>query len=206
MRIIIRRMRKTNLANILFPQTRKDILAATYGQPDRWWYISELAEYLNTTPSSLQRELKSLSQGGILKKKRDGNRVYFSAEDKSSIFNPLKELINLTVGIIPDTKNAFLPLAEKIECAFIFGSVASETEDSQSDVDLMFIGSIGLAALASVLKDLEKQFRREFNAKCYGAEEFKEKVVKKNHFLTKVLEKEKIFIIGGENDLKRLIK
>ncbi len=203
---MLREMSKSNLANILFPQTRKDILAATYSQPERWWYISELAEYLDTVPSSLQRELKSLSQGGILKRKKDGNRVYFCAENESPIFEPLKELIKLTAGLIPNTREAFTPWVKAINCAFIFGSVASETEDSQSDVDLMIIGSVGLSELAANLKNLERKFDREFNAKCYKAKEFKEKIKQGNHFLTKVLEEEKIFIVGGESDLKRLIK
>jgi hypothetical protein len=36
------------------------LLAATLNQPEKWWYLSELAQLLKTTPSSLQRELKAL--------------------------------------------------------------------------------------------------------------------------------------------------
>ncbi|MGI8466876.1 MAG: hypothetical protein ACR2N3_00295 [Pyrinomonadaceae bacterium] len=59
-------MRKSNPINALFPKVRQRILAATYGQPERWWFLSELAAFIGVTPSSLQREVKSLTSSGIL--------------------------------------------------------------------------------------------------------------------------------------------
>src|SRR5258707_15836580 len=61
----LRDMRKIRMIDALFPRTRRDILASTYGQPERWFYLSELAEQLKTSPSSLQRELKSLVSSSV---------------------------------------------------------------------------------------------------------------------------------------------
>lgn len=55
-----------------------------------------------------------------------------------------------------------------------------------------------------MLRELEKRFNREFNVSCYKAAEFRDKVKKENHFLTEVLKNEKIFILGGENELDKL--
>ena len=46
----------------LFPTVRQGVLAATLTRPEKWWYLSELAEFLHTRPSSLQRELSSLGR------------------------------------------------------------------------------------------------------------------------------------------------
>jgi DNA-binding MarR family transcriptional regulator len=73
-------MRKKNPIDALFPKIRQNILAAAYGQPEKWWFMSELAAFIQTTPSSLQRELASLVESGILRQKRDGNRLYVQAE------------------------------------------------------------------------------------------------------------------------------
>lgn len=197
-------MRESNLANVLFPKTRQGILAATYGQPERWWYLSELAALMQTSPSSLQRELESLANAGILRKKRDGNRIYFQAEQISPIFDSLYELVNRTLGIVPALSEAISPFANKIVCAFVYGSLARAREHALSDVDLLIVGSVGLAELAPVLRELEKKFNREFNVSCYKSVEFKDKVKKENHFLTEVLKNEKIFILGGENELDKL--
>jgi len=197
-------MRKPNLSNTLFSKTRNGVLAATFGQPERWWYLSELADWLDTSPSSLQRELKALSSTGILKTRRDGNRIYFQAEADSPIFNPLRELVAQTLGVIPALKESLIQFAAQTEFVFIYGSMARGEEKSTSDVDLLIIGSIGLAELAPTLRRLEKKFKREFNATCFAPEEFKEKARCGNHFLTTVLKDEKIFISGDADDLDRL--
>ena len=80
----------------LFPTLRGELLAATLTRPDKWWYLSELAGYLQTTPSSLQRELKALVAGGILQQRRDGTRTYFKAETRSPLFPELRGLIEKT--------------------------------------------------------------------------------------------------------------
>lgn len=99
-------MRKMNPINALFPKIRQNILAATYTQPERWWFMSELASFINTTPSSLQRELNALIESGILRSRRDGNRLYFQAETGSPIFAPLQDLIIQTLGITENLKES----------------------------------------------------------------------------------------------------
>ena len=76
----LRDMRKPPALAALFPTVRGDVLAATLTQPDKWWYLSELAQFLQTTPSSLQRELKALVDGGILQTRREGTRAYFKTD------------------------------------------------------------------------------------------------------------------------------
>jgi predicted nucleotidyltransferase len=197
-------MRKKNPADALFPKIRQNILAATYFQPKKWWFMSELAAFIKTAPSSLQRELDSLTSSGILRSRRDGNRLYFQAETDSPIFASLSELITQTVGVTEKLKESLSPLSENICCAFIHGSVARGEEHALSDVDLMIIGSVGLANVSPVLRELERRFNREINATCYSAEEFKKKIRSENHFLMSVLKKEKIFLIGDKNELEQL--
>src|SRR5437764_6537469 len=197
-------MRRINPINALFPRVRQRILAATYGQPERWWFLSELAFFIASRPSSLQQELKSLSTSGLLRTKRDGNRIYFKAETDSPVFEPLRKLIEQTLGITEDLRESLLPLADKIAIAFIFGSVARAEEHTLSDVDLMIVGETGLSDLSSVMRSLEKTFGREINATCYSASEFARKVRDGNHFLISVLEGQKTFLIGGPDELDKL--
>src|SRR5271168_4798512 len=77
MRNNIRNMRNSSVLTALFPHVRQGVLAATLTQPSKWWYLSELADRLGTTPSSLQRELSSLVASGILTHRREGTRAYF---------------------------------------------------------------------------------------------------------------------------------
>ena len=95
-------MRKSRTAlRALFPTVRGEILAATLTQPDKWWYLSELAQFLRTTPSSLQRDLKALVDGGILEQRREGTRVYFKADTRSPLFADLHGFVEKTAGLLP---------------------------------------------------------------------------------------------------------
>lgn len=197
-------MRKNRPIDALFPKTRREILAATFGQPERWWYLSELAEHLETTPSSLQRELKYLASSGTLRKRRDGKRTYFQAESELPIFDELHSIFTKTLGLTDALKNTLAKFGDQIHCAFIYGSVARREEHALSDVDVMVIGSVGLSDLSSPLRSLEKRFKREFNVKCYSLEEFRKKVKEHNHFVLNVLEKEKLFLQGDEDELESI--
>lgn len=55
-------MRNVNALDALFPKTRQGILAATLVQPEKVWYVSELARRMGVPSSSLQRELQELTR------------------------------------------------------------------------------------------------------------------------------------------------
>lgn len=195
-------MRKNGPAlDSLFPSVRQGVLAATLGRPEKWWYLSELAEFLHTRPSSLQRELSSLEQSGILQRRKDGRRTYFKAEARSPIFRELRSIFEKTVGLIPSLRVALAPFADKIACAFVYGSIARREEHATSDVDLMVIGTVGLGDLAPSLRKAEKRLGREVNVTNYSVDEFRKKVAAGDHFLTRVLKGSLQFVKGEQRDL-----
>lgn len=197
-------MRNSTL-DALFPTIRQEVLTSTLLQPERWWYLSELARFLRTTPSSLQRELSSLVQAGILKTQVEGRRVYFRAERRSPIFNDLSSLLEKTSGVAATLREALAPHTDNIKSAFLYGSVARGEERATSDVDLMLIGSIRLAELAPDLRRAETRLGREINVGLYSVPEFRAKIKHDDHFLTSVISGRVLFIKGGRRDLGRLI-
>jgi predicted nucleotidyltransferase len=201
----LRTVRKSVMLDALFPQVRQGVLAATLLQHNKWWYLSELAQFLKTTPSSLQRELSRLVEAGILMLRRDGRRTYFKAETRSPIFQELRQLLNKTAGVVPLLQQALLPFGDRIICSFIYGSVARNTERALSDVDLMVVGNAGLADLAPVLRKSEKLIAREISVISYSPGEFRKRVAEGDHFLSTVLKEKLQFIKGDRSELDKLI-
>ena len=201
MRNNLRIMRNSATLEALFPKTRERVLAATMTQPEKWWFLSELAEYLGTSPSSLQRELSALVDTGILEQRRDGNRAYFRAQRRSPIYRELRSIFEKTAGIIPTIQTAVARFGDKILCSFVYGSVAREQEHATSDIDLMVIGIIDLAELTPALRKAERALGRELNATVYSVDEFRDRVKKNDHFLTAVLKRPKQFVKGSEREL-----
>ena len=138
-RIMIRMLRTSSLMDALVSRTKQQVLSATLSQPERRWYLLELARHLGVRPSSLQRELKLLAAAGILKRDQNGNRVYFQADAACPIFAELAQILAKTVGIVDVLREILEPLRDRITVAFVYGSVAASSERSTSDIDFMVI-------------------------------------------------------------------
>ena len=125
-------MRTTRAIDALFPRTRQGVLAATLLRPDRWWYLSDLARHLRVPPSSLQRELAALTAAGILRRRRDGNRVYFQPNPECPLFAELQGMLLKTAGLVDVLREALRPLSASIDWAFVYGSIANSQERASS--------------------------------------------------------------------------
>lgn len=184
---------------------RQQILSAALTQPEKWWYLSELAEYVGTRPSSLQRELASLTGAGVLQRRREGTRTYYRAEQRLPVFQELRSLFERSTGILPTLAAVLKPWNDRTALSFIYGSIARGAEHAVSDIDLMIIGEVGLAQLAPALRRAEKRLGREINATVYSRREFAAKAANGDHFLQTVIKKPKQFIKGTPRELERIV-
>jgi predicted nucleotidyltransferase len=181
-------MRNTRSLDALFPKTRQGILGALLGQPRKAWYASELARRMSVPSSSLQRELLDLT-------------AYYQANADSPLFSDLRGLMLKTAGLVDVLADALKPLAAKLRVVFVYGSVASGREQSDSDIDLMVVGSVLPAELALPLRRAREVLGREINPTVYTRAEFVKKRAGKDHFLARVLDKPKLFVIGSKDEL-----
>jgi predicted nucleotidyltransferase len=188
-------MRNSTL-EVLLPAVRRDVLAATLMHPDRWWYLSDLAVHVKRTPSSLQREVAQLAKAGILDTRQESNRTYYRPNADCPILPELTGLIAKTVGVADVVRRAISPLAKKIEWAFIFGSLARGQEGAESDIDLLVIGDITLAAMAKQIKAAEKRLSRPINPSVYPRREIEAKLRTGQHFICTVVAGKKLFLLG----------
>ncbi len=196
-------MRKSNPLDPLLTRPVQSVLAATLMQPDRWWYLSDLARFLDRTPSSLQGALAGLVKAGILHRKQEGNRVYYQADRRCPYFAELSGIIVKTVGLVDLLRDALRPHANRISAAFVFGSVARAEERSTSDVDLGVIGEVGLFDLASDLSRAEHKLGRPINTQLWTPAEFEKKRRRRDHFVTALVSGEKLMVMGGGEPLEK---
>ncbi len=139
LRKYLRKMRKKSVVDALMPPVRQRVLGLTLGAPERWWYLSELAGALGTSPSSLQRELDSLTSAAILLMRREGRRTYYRANENSAIYQELRAIVRKTIGIPQEISASIAPIEGKISVALLYGSVARGEERADSDVDVLVV-------------------------------------------------------------------
>lgn len=198
-------MRKSRLLDSIIPPGRQRILAATLLPPEREWYVGALASHLDVTPSTLQLDLGRLAESGVLLRRRDGNRVYYRADPACPILPELRTLLAKTAGLADVLRDALAPFSSTIRCAFVHGSVARAAEGSESDVDLIVIGGVELADIALPLRAARERLGREVNTSVYSVEELAGKAGGGHHFVTKVLAREKIFVVGSQDELDDVV-
>jgi predicted nucleotidyltransferase len=197
-------MNENLLCSGLFGKTRQAVLALLYGRADSSFYTKQILDAVKIGRGTVQRELKNLTDTGIIIREVQGRQVYYRANARCPIFDELKSIVRKTFGVADVIRQSLATNADKIRVAFIFGSVAKSTDDRRSDIDLMVVGKISFGDVVSLLTPAEQKLAREVNPVVYPIAEFKKKVKEDHHFVKTVLEDEKIFVIGDEDELRKL--
>ncbi len=190
----------------LFGKTRQALLSLLYTRADEAHLQESLIQLAALGRGTVQRELEFLARAGIVRRTVRGRQVYFQANAESPIYSELRGLVVKTAGVAGALRAALAPLAERIQAAFIYGSVAKGQERRASDVDVMVIGEVSFAETSEALAGAQKSIGREVNPSVYSPADFRAKLAAKHHFLRSVLKGEKIFLFGDERELARLAK
>ena len=194
------------LSATLFGKTRRAVLALLYSHVEESFYLRQIVRTARVGLGAVQRELKMLSEAGIIRRTVRGRQVYYQANPECPVYAELKSLVVKTVGVGDVLRAALAPLADRINVAFLFGSLVRGGERPGSDVDVMVVGDVTFAEVVSVLGLVQETVRREINPLVYPPEEFRFKLAAEHHFLKKVLEGSKFFLIGDEYELAKLVE
>ena len=193
-----------SLSATLFGKTRRAVLALLYSHVDELFYFRQITRTAGVGLGAAQRELKNLSEAGIIRRTVRGRQVYYQANPECPVYAELKSLVVKTVGVGNVLRAALAPLADRINVAFLFGSLVRGGERSSSDADVMVVGDVTFAEVVSVLGRVQETVRREINPLVYPPEEFRFKLAADHHFLKNALEGPKFFLIGDEHELAKL--
>jgi len=195
---------RNGLGDLLFGRTRGAILALLYGRADQSFYTRQIAREVDASVGAVQRELENLSKVGLITRSSVGSQVFYQVNRNAPIFREMQGLVNKPIGIFGVLRSALQPLAKRVLVAFVYGSVAREQETAQSDVDLMVVGKATLDEVLSRLSTVEKSIGRPVNPTVYSVAEFKSKLASGNHFLAAVLKGQKVFLLGDEDELRKV--
>lgn len=192
----------TNLANALFPKVRQRVLAVLFGNSARSFYASEVIALAESGSGAVQRELAGLSQAGLLTVSRQGNQKHYQANVNAPVFHELRSLVLKTSGLVDVIRTALLPLAPHIQAAFVFGSVASQQDTAQSDVDVLVVSaSLGYGELFGALEPATAKLGRTVNPTLYTPDDLAKRRAQDNAFVTRVLDQPKLWLIGNDEAL-----
>ena len=177
-----------SIASALFTDSQAKVYAWLFGQPERSYHLSELRRLSGLGSASLQREVNRLVDAGLVTSERVGNLRCFQANPASPVQAELVALTRKTLGAVPLLRQALAPLAAQLHTAYIYGSVARQTDTAHSDIDLMLVGTdIGLADVLPLLLPLEPSLGRKINPNLYTPEQYAKRLQEPDSFIQRVL-------------------
>lgn len=194
------------LVRTLFSHYRCQILALLLLRPDEHLHVREIARITGLPAGSLHRELKLLTNAGLLIRQAIGNQVHYQANRNCPIFDELARIFRKTSGLADLLREALLPLKNDLELAFVFGSMANGKQQITSDIDVFIIGTVSFETAVQALATTQPFLKREINPVVMSHERFTKSAEDRDRFISRIMAEPKIFIIGDSSDLRKLTK
>jgi predicted nucleotidyltransferase len=182
------------------------VLATLLLRPDEALHVRELARLTGISAGTLHRELRALSELGLLVRRETGRQVFYSADRGSPVFEELAGILRKTAGLADVLRGALAPIVDRLELAFVYGSMAAGEAKAQSDVDVMVLGEANFADVARALHPAQIALGREINPTVMTPAEFARRRHTKDGFAVTVMRQPKIWLIGNDDDLAKLGK
>ena len=190
--------------DLMFSGYRRKLLAVLLMRPEEDFHVRELERITGIPAGSLHRELKALSDAGLLTRTEQGNQVRYRADRSFPVYEELASIFRKTAGLADVLRDALQPLADRIELAFVFGSLASGEARTKSDIDIFIIGRVSLLEVVEALGEAQEYLAREVNPVVMSRAKFLAARKRKDRFVGRVLEEPKMFVLGNAGDLTDL--
>ncbi|MDZ7789920.1 MAG: helix-turn-helix domain-containing protein [Xanthomonadales bacterium] len=170
-------------------------------RPEDSLHVREIARLTGVPPGSLHRELRTLTETGLLLREPVGNQVHYSANRNCPIYPELAEIFRQTTGLADLLREALAPLSKRIHSAFLFGSIARQAESSRSDVDLFVVGKASFTEVVTAVSPLQERLGREINPVVMTPEQFRAARENGERFVERVVGEPRLFLMGADDDV-----
>jgi len=188
------------LEDLIVSKVRTKLLWLFFSNPQEIYYVRDLVRKVGEEINATRRELAHLEQSGILKKEPRGNRLYYWLNKNYLFFPDLLAIVAKETGLgaeIIKNKNRL----GKVDFCLFSRKFVERKERKEDEVDILVVGEIVMAELASLIRGEEERRGKEINYTVMTNEEFIFRKRRRDPFLLGILESGKIMIIGDEEEL-----
>ena len=191
------------LAGALFTPVQQRVLGFLFGQPDRRFQSAELIRLANAGTGATHRFLQRLASRGLVQVEDIGRQKFYQANPDAPIHQELVAIVRKTIGLREPLRQALAPLADDIECAFVFGSVAKGQDRANSDIDLMVVAdSVDYMMLYNALRAAEEALDRTVNPTVVSPADWDRKRRGPDGFIPRVANGPRLWVLGEDRDAR----
>ncbi len=182
---------------------RKKIILLFIYNPDKEYYLSEIAKAVETSVGTAQRELNKLLEKDFVKfNKKTGSSLYLLNKE-FALLDEVRSIIRKTIGVEVELKRE-LSKIKGVSFAFIFGSYAKKGFKADSDIDVFIIGRVNEVVVFKSIQKVEKIINRIINYHIVEQRDFIKKL--KTSSFYKDIMREYVLLVGDTNEFKKIIR
>lgn len=193
----IRGSARPSIASALFSDVQGRVLGLLFGQPERRFHGAEIIRLVGRGTGATHRVLMQLAQADLLTVTPVGNQRHYQANAANPVFDDLHRLVLKTVALAEPLAAALAPLTDRIDEAFVFGSIAKGSDRARSDVDLLVISeTLEYAELYAALLEAEGTLHRKIEPLLVTRAGWVAKLAAPGSFAERVMANERITVIA----------
>lgn len=188
------------LKNLFISKVRISILHQYMADLNASFHVRGLVRVLDEEINAVRRELINLESAGILKSKKDGNKIVYRINKDCPILWELRSMFFKESPIGQKIKEV-IETIEGVQVVVLTESFITGKYEHDTDVDFLFIGNMRVKDLSTAMSQVEKELDRQIRFSAIRKEDFDFARKKKEPFLMNILEKDKIIMFGQLSDL-----
>ncbi|MGO7864974.1 nucleotidyltransferase domain-containing protein [Rhizobium ruizarguesonis] len=185
-------------ADFLFSERQQRMLAALILHPKRQYGTNELLAIGGPGVGAGRNAIKAFDRAGIIKKSARGNQVAYSIDVDHPIYPELRSICLKTFGMSDLVAKELQRFADRIQMAFLFGSMVDGNERPDSDVDLMIVGTLDVFALGESVERLQSTLGRQIDLNLHTPDEWRSLAT--DRVIGKIMNGNRIMIALRGND------
>lgn len=192
-----------SLRHLLISRTRIKLLHQLFYLPSELYYVRQLVRSTREEINSVRRELANLVRADLVESETRGNRLYYWANPKSTLYSDVLSLVHKTFGLgLSLVKNK--EKVGKIKLIIYSQDFLNNVTKKDSNVDLIIVGEVVLREIEPLIKKDEERRNREINYMVMNRSELQLRKQKRDPILVDFFLRAPVVIIGRPQEIANL--
>ncbi|MCL5093545.1 MAG: transcriptional regulator [Patescibacteria group bacterium] len=177
-------------------RTRVKLLNLFLNNEERTFYVREITRLIGEQINSVRRELSNLKNLGLLNFKYKNGKLYYIANINAEIFPELKNIFGKLSKELSEEKK-FTKDIRKLGSVYYAALLGTFVNDPSNRIDLFLVGDIDKKKLLPLLKEMEKEVKKEINYTILTLDEYKDRQMLFDRFLAEIFAAPKDVVIDN---------
>ncbi len=189
------------LEELFGSKTRVKLLTLLFTNPGHAFYVREITRLINEQVNSVRRELLNLKNINLVVSKERRGKLYYEVNQKCDFYPELKGMFEKTgkAVVTEDKLTSAIRRSGDVAYAALMGGFVG---DGSSQVDFFIVGSVDDKKMKNVVNELEKKIGREVNYCLMSAQEFDDRSMLFDRFITEIMASPKKVVINNLKESK----